>query len=526
VSDLKIRKVNEATLRIECSNSIARELTEYFSAFSDNYRFHPKYKAKQWDGKLRFFTWENTLPIGLLYKVKEFCAKGRYTLEQLYEQGETVPYSEYLAFVDSLNIDVRDEHNNSVPVRDYQLKAAYEAICEKHLNMASSTASGKSLIIYIIIRWLVSKGKRCLCIFPTTILVEQIFSDFADYGWEDVENNCCMIYSGKKRLLERNIIFSTWQSLYTDKDKDEIAKFDCLLVDEAHGQSGNSKSFAAISKNCINAEYRFGLSGSFPDPLTADWFTTVGATGEIRTYSTYKTLQDAGHISQLKIYAVRLKYPNSLRYLNYETNIQDATDTDEDFDDELETTTPRENKYAKETDFVNKLECRNKFIVKLVQKLKGNTLVLFTKIEAHGKPLFERLRAEVTGKMVMYIDGSVSVADRKLIKARMETNDECVLAATYSTLSTGVNIKRIHNIIFVSGTKSKVRTIQSIGRGLRKHITKDFMKLFDLVDDLSFKDSNKKIRYVNFAVKHYGERLKIYRKNEFTIETLEYELKE
>ena len=197
--------MNEATIRIECTNSISRELTEYFSCFSENYRFHPKFKAKQWDGKLRFFTWENTLPIGLLSRVKEFCAKGKYTYEILYETPKAIAYNEFLTFVDSLNIDVRDEHNNSVPVRDYQLKAAYEAICEQHLNMASSTASGKSLIQYIIIRWLVAQGKKCLCIFPTQMLVDQIYSDFDDYGWESIENHCCMIYSGKTKFPSKKM---------------------------------------------------------------------------------------------------------------------------------------------------------------------------------------------------------------------------------------------------------------------------------------------------------------------------------
>jgi superfamily II DNA or RNA helicase len=495
--DIVVKKVNEATVFVDCRTSIQRELTTFFSVFADNYRFNPKYKQGVWDGRLRFFDYKNNLPIGLCAKLNNFAKQGRYTIKYDFELGTKVDLEEFTAFVAALKIT--DDEGNPMEPRDFQLRAAYDALCKNHLNIASSTASGKSLILYMIVRWLMAHDEKTICIVPSVQLVEQLFGDFYLYGWNKVEDHCCRIYGGQKRMMEKPVQISTWQSLY--QDLEEFAKFDAILLDEAHG--AKAKSLSGVMLHSINAKYRVGVSGSFPDTDTASWFTVVGGTGPIKVYSTYKSLQDAGFISQIKINTIRLKYPSFIKEKNFKDNTE----------------------YAAETDFVNGLTERITFIQKLTQSLEGNTLILFTKKEKHGYPLRAALSASLKGKMVLYIDGDTPPKEREMIRGVMEANGNCVLIATYGTLSTGVNIKRIHNIIFASGYKSRVKIIQSIGRGLRKYKDKVFLKLFDIIDDLAIVDKVRKIRYVNYSLLHYLERSKIYKKEQFEVKLSEYELK-
>lgn len=502
--DIKIIKKNESTLYIEATNRIYGELSNYFSAYVDNYKWMPKFKSGQWNGKVMAFdTRSYTLPIGLLYKLHEFCAKGNYGYEQNFTIGQIVSTKELQDFVSSLNIPFE--------VRDYQFQAAYDAITKQHLNISSSTSSGKSLLMYIIVRWLMEQGKRILIVVPSTQLVEQLFSDFYSYGWNNVEDKVCMIYSGKERLVHRPVQISTWQSVYTEKDIDLIQSYHAVIIDECHNVSNSAKSLNMIAKNAVNACYRIGLSGSFPAENTADWLTAVGATGQIVVYSTYKTLQEQGHIADFTIVPLILSYPTELRIKAYEIGTKEPLSETE--------------KYNVESDFVYGLECRNNFISKLCSNLKGNTLVLFKKKELHGIPLFNKLKSELKERTVLYIDGDIPVSEREIIRQTMEKKDDVVLVASLGTLSTGISIKNLHQLVFAAGTKSRVKTIQSIGRVLRLNHNKDSVRIFDIVDDLRIKDRVKKIFFKNYSYKHYEERMKIYRDNNFTIEEKQYTLK-
>lgn len=225
MSDIIIKKKNESTLYVETTHRIYGELSNYFSAFVDNYKWMPKFKSGSWDGKLRVFDTRNyTLPMGLLYKLHEFCQKGRYTYTQNFQIGEELDKNEFEKFIMSLEIPFE--------IRDYQFQAAYDAITKWHLNISSSTSSGKSLIMYIIVRWMIQKNMKVLICVPSTQLVEQCFSDFYSYGWTNVEDKVCMIYAGKERLVHRPVQISTWQSIYTEKDIDLIQSYDTVLIDE------------------------------------------------------------------------------------------------------------------------------------------------------------------------------------------------------------------------------------------------------------------------------------------------------
>jgi len=503
--DIVVSKVNESTVFVDCNSSICQELSTYFSAFVDNHKFIPSVRQGRWDGKIRAFDSNtNHLPIGLLNTLKEFCIKGKYTLKIEFTIKEQIDLNTFKQFIDGLKIT--DDKGNPMTPRDFQLQAAYEAICNKHLNIDSSTGSGKSLIIYIITKWLLTQNKKIFIVVPSVALVEQLVQDFYEYGWKECDDKICRVYAGQKRLMKRPIIISTWQSLF-DNDE-ELSKIEALIIDEAHGQSGTSKAFANVAKKSINAEYRIGLSGSMPKNGTADWLTTVGATGPITIFSTYKKLQDANQLSKLKIKMIILEYPNVMRQENYKEN---------------------QSNYSNESDYINGLLERNIFIKKLTQQLKGNTLIFFQKKTKHGYILHKELKTLID-KKVIYVDGDNK--DLNHIRQYIENNDNCVLLGS-NVLVTGINIKRIHNIIFAQIGKSDKKIKQALGRGLRLYSDKEYLNVFDIVDDVKIKvkyiDTNQNERwktYINYSLRHAKERNNIYKSLGFDVEQLKYQIKQ
>jgi superfamily II DNA or RNA helicase len=160
---------------------------------------------------------------------------------------------------------------------------------------------------------------------------------------------------------------------------------------------------------------------------------------------------------------------------------------------------------------------RNTFIKNLCNKLSGNTLVLFNFVELQGKPLYELIQSN-TEKSVYFIHGATEVEEREQIRKVMDKESNSILIASYGTCSTGINIRNIHNIIFASPSKSVIRVLQSIGRGLRKSETKMQMKLIDIADDLRYKS------HVNHGMNHLRERLKIYTNEGFPYKLLSVQL--
>jgi superfamily II DNA or RNA helicase len=494
--DIIIHLQTYATVTIECNNTIAGELSQYFSAFAANYRFAPLFKNKMWGGKIYFFKLAtNELPIGLVEKLYEFARLGKYTIHCTYERHNCIKREDLQKFVDSLNLPF--------PMRDYQFEAVYDCITKKIINVQANTSSGKSLIIYVIARFMVYMKKKMIIICPATQLVEQMFGDFISYGWE-AERYCHRVYGGQEKFFNAPVTISCWQSMITTKVRKEnpYDSFSCLLIDENH--LGAAKSIAELSKVCINAEYRFGFSGTYPEQSIADWYTIVGSTGPIKTFTTYKKLQADGHITPLKIYNVMLNYSR-----DFKLQVYNECGTD----------------YQKQSDLIYNNPDRNQFLLKMVQNLKENCLILFTKKEGHGYGIRELFENELKDKHLIYIDGDISVEDREKARKILETRNDVVMLATYALMSTGINMKNLHSVIFASGYKSKTKTLQSIGRVLRLSPGKKHAKLFDIVDNLSFQDRVNDIKFINHSMNHYKERSEFYRVEEWDVKTVKYDLK-
>ena len=370
--------------------------------------------------------------------------------------------------------------------RSYQVEGVYDALRHNRKLLISPTASGKSLMIYSIVRYFVEKGKNTLIIVPTTSLVEQMYKDFADYGW-DVGSFCHKIYAGKERETDSQVIITTWQSIYKLPRK-YFERFSVVVGDEAH--QFKSKSLISIMSKLDNAKYRFGFTGTLDGTQTHKW-VLEGLFGA--SYKIIKTdeLMKKGHLAKLNINILLLKHsPNKF----------------ETFEEEIQ--------------YIISHDRRNNFIKNLALDLKGNTLILYARVEGHGQPLFDLINnSKSDDRQVFFIHGGVETQNREQVRAITENESNAIIVASYGTFSTGINIKNLHNVIFASPSKSRIRNLQSIGRVLRKGDRKSKATLYDIADDISYKSRK------NYTLNHLIERIKVYNQENFNYDIVNIPLK-
>ncbi|MEC7677165.1 MAG: helicase-related protein, partial [Pseudomonadota bacterium] len=179
------------------------------------------------------------------------------------------------------------------------------------------------------------------------------------------------------------------------------------------------------------------------------------------------------------------------------------------------------NVYEDEIQYLINHEQRNNFIKNLTLDLKGNTLVLFQRVESHGAVLYEKINNNKgENQKVFFIHGGVDTEERELVREITERENDAIIVASYGTFSTGINIKNLHNVIFASPSKSRIRNLQSIGRVLRKGKNKVKATLYDISDDCSTKSRR------NYTLNHFIERIKIYNEEKFNYEIITIKLKE
>jgi superfamily II DNA or RNA helicase len=486
MSDVILHKLNEAYIKVECEKSISQELSSYFSFRVPGYQFVPAYKNRIWDGFIRLYDLRtNQIYHGLVPYIEKFCAERNYTCEINSEISITESFSlvEAVDFVRTLDLP----HE----IRDYQLNAFVQAVRNRRLLLLSPTASGKSLIIYLIVRWLQEADfKRGLLIVPTTSLVEQMYTDFESYGY-DSEKYCHRQYSGKEKHTNKLLTITTWQSIYKN-DADYFEQFDFVMGDEAH--QFKAKSLTTILSGCTNAKYRIGTTGTL-DGTQTHRLVLEGLFGPVYKATTTSELIDKGQLASFKIKCLILKHNEAV--------CKQARDWD----------------YNTEIDYIVQNPARNEFIRNLALSLNGNTLILFQFVEKHGKDLYTIIKDSVKDRHVFFVFGGTDVEIRESVRAITEKERDAIIVASYGTFSTGVNIRNLHNIIFASPSKSRIRNLQSIGRGLRKGDNKEEAVLFDIADDFRIG------KFVNYTLKHFIERVKIYDDEKFNYKFYNIELK-
>ena len=260
MSNLNLTALNEAYIKFDCERSLAQELSDYFTFFVPNYQFTPQYKSRIWDGKIRLADLRTfTIYRGLLPYIEKFAIERNYeiNIHDNLNVADELSLKETTEFIQSLNLPLEP--------RDYQIKSFVHAMRNRRMLLVSPTASGKSLIIYLIIRYFQEIDlKRGLLIVPNISLVAQMYKDFESYGYDSLEN-CHTIHQGRDKEAKKFLFISTWQSIYT-QPKEYFEQFEFVIGDEAH--SFKAKSLTTIMTSCIHSKYRIGCTGTLDGTQT------------------------------------------------------------------------------------------------------------------------------------------------------------------------------------------------------------------------------------------------------------------
>jgi superfamily II DNA or RNA helicase len=490
---MRISKKNEVYLVIsDMTDSDKKELTEFFTFEVPGFKFMPMYRSRMWDGKIRLFSpATGEIYVGLLQYIRVFCQKNGidYILEEGVENERAIVRQVVRDFIRSLK---PKSGGKSLKVRDYQIDAVHHCISRNRALIVSPTASGKSLVIYSIIRYYHMMGLKTLILVPTTSLVEQMYTDFEDYGWSS-GTYCQKVYQGHDRKVTKDVVISTWQSLYK-MPKKYFEDFGCVIGDEAH--MFKAKSLTGIMTKLHSCKYRFGLTGTL-DGCQTHQLVLEGLFGPVEKVITTKKLIDNKSLADLKIKCIILKHENIRERMTY----------------------------AEELQFLGEHERRNEFLAGLLMHLPGNTLCLYQLVEKHGKPLHEAVKKiqsegyfDDKMRKIFFIYGKTSTIEREEIRSIVEGETNSITIASYGTFSTGINIRNIHNIVLASPSKSRIRVLQSIGRGLRQGDNKDSVLIFDIADDMTFRKQS------NFTLNHFQKRISIYATEQFNYEITKVKL--
>ena len=482
---ITLKKKNEVYVTVHSDEEyVHRELSDYFTFEVPEAKYlkkNPRYKY--WDGTIRLYSPSTgALYHGLVDHLQTWANEKQYSVQ--YEKNDW--YGDIVddnKFVSLPAVKVFMDKISTIKPRDYQYRAVYEALKNNRRLLLSPTGSGKSLMIYSIVRYYAATAKKILIIVPTTSLVEQMVNDFISYGW-NADEFVHKIYSGKDKNTDKNIIISTWQSIYKFPKRyfDDI---DCVIGDEAH--LFKSKSLTGIMTKLHNAKYRFGFTGTLDGSKTHKW-VLEGLFGSYEQVTKTEELIKSGYLSKFRIKILLCKH---------------APQYFDSYHDEME--------------YLVEHKGRNNLIKNLVKDIEGNTLVLFNYIEKHGTPLYDLINNNVDdARKVFFVHGGTEVEDREEVRKITENESNAVIVASYGTFSTGINIKRLHNIIFASPSKSRIRNLQSIGRVLRKGEGKDMAILYDIADDIGGQ---------NYTLKHLNERVNIYNDENFRYEVIKVNLR-
>ena len=487
---LIIDKKNEVYLKIEADADIRRELGEYFTFEVPGFKFMPQYRSRVLDGKIRLFSYATgQIYAGLYPYIIDWCKKNDVqVVDGTKIKDVSIKDDEVNRFLKALKIP-------KIEIRDYQKEAFVHSIKKSRCLLLSPTASGKSLIIYLmlifnLLRLKESKQDKILIIVPTTSLVEQLFKDFKDYGYNS-DRNVHRIYQGHDKETNKRVVISTWQSIY-NLPKKWFQQFGMVIGDEAH--LFKAVSLSKIMNKLEKCKYRIGLTGTL-DGTKTHKLVLEGLFGTVNKVVSTSELQEKKQLADLKIFCLILQHEKNARDF-----LKDKT-------------------YQEEMDYIVSNEKRNKYIRNLCLSLPGNTLCLFQYVEKHGMLLKQLIEEKADEKKVFFVYGGVEAEEREKIRFITEKSEGAIIIASYGTFSTGINIRNLHNIVFASPSKSRIRNLQSIGRGLRLKDNNSSATLYDIADDLKHNEKE------NYTLAHFRERINIYNEEDFNYEIHNVELK-
>jgi superfamily II DNA or RNA helicase len=483
MSEVVISKKNELDIIFECEQHVLYEMSEAFSFDVEGASFSPAYRKKFWDGKIRLLsTHTKTLPAGLTYQACKWLDRHGYDWKFKDNQYYGTPYEmDDRVFYEGVELFM--SKISRVKPREYQVETVFHALKEYRKTIVSPTGSGKSMMIYAICRYLKSIGKRTLVVVPSKGLVEQMAGDFEDYGWD--RDHVHKIYQGRSLNSDCPVVVTTWQSVY-GLDKKWFRQFDAVIGDECH--NFKAKCLQGIMKKLPDAKWRYGFTGTL-DGKNVHKLILEGHFGPVYKTTSSADLMEKGFLAKLKVEIIQLKHKPE-----------------------------KFNTYNDEIEAIGNMYQRNRFICNLANSLEGNVLVLFGRVDGHGIPMHEMI-TNMTSRPIHLIYGDTDVKVREEVRSISEKTSDNIILGSYGTMSTGVNIKNLHHVIFASPSKSRIRVLQSIGRGLRKAKGKDTAMLYDIADDFRKEHGNN-----NFTLNHLAERIKYYIDEDFEYRVSEMSL--
>jgi superfamily II DNA or RNA helicase len=495
MTDIKVHFYDFSHVRIECDESTFYELRDFFSFEADGYKFNPKYRYGQWDGRIRLLDYNRLLPYGLVGQIKKFCSNMSYSvwIDPKIFETEDLTREDFDAWLSKQEIY---SGNAKIEPHWYQKDAVYEGLVNRRRILNLPTSAGKSLIQALLARYYLENYEgKILIIVPTTALTTQMANDFVDYRL--FSHSMIKKIGGGADKADRAkndapIIVGTWQTV-VKQPKEWFSQFGMMMNDECHLATG--KSISSIISGLNNCMFKFGLSGSLRDGK-ANVMQYVGMFGEIfRPVSTSKLMED-GQVTELKINSIFLRYPDE-----FTVKLKGKT-------------------YQEEVKIITGLKRRTKWIAQLSVKLAKkdeNAFVMFKHV-THGKEIFEAIK-ELGYEKVYYVSGEVDTETRNALKVMAENGKGIIIVASYGVFSTGISVKNLHHVIFAHGVKSKIIVLQTVGRVLRKHGSKAVATVWDLIDDAGVKpkslNTKKKYTHLNYLLKHGIDRIQRYADEKF-----------
>lgn len=458
------------------------------------------------------------IPVGLWMELIKTCQEYGYYLSFTNNFNERIKSSEITKESFDLYIDNLFKSDDFKP-RDYQRDAVFNMLMYKNCCVEISTSGGKTLISYMLFRFMkdVLGIKHILFVTPKTNLTTQSYNQFVNYDNKNgVEHDwtCGEIHANakKKEEYDDNIVFGNYQSLVRKK-KEFFDKFDCIIIDEAH--HAPNTSCRTILKRCVNVKYKIGMTGTFPKDGEHDSFVLQSYIGPVvYRLTSHELINEKKSATPVHVNVIEMKYldDDKLRALYALRNVRKSDDP-----------TIGGKILNQEKDVVREDPLRLSFICNMIRKTTKNSLVIFTDIQTeYGKSIYNYLR-EGSDKFVYYIDGNTSTSQRDKIKQAMEDdlNQNTIVVASIGCFSEGIDIANMWNIFLVESTKSDTIMAQLLGRGMRKFEGKDKTVLVDFVDDFRYGSGY----YTdNYLYKHGKERIDIYCKRGFPCNVVSVDL--
>ena len=427
------------------------DIREHFSVNDETARFRLKGRARFYaNTRIYSITPTGLFECGMFYDILRH-------IKEAYPNEEIVIDEALPSIVKPSLPNARVYDNLTFELRDYQLAACENAIKFGRGILKMGTGAGKTLTICSLLTSMyLSRDKfKCLLIVPDLGLVNQTYSDFTEYNAQFKFTK----WTGKiKPDLTANVIIANLGILQSQfLDNPWLTDVDALVVDECHKVKKSNKVSKMVQQ--IKTVHKFGLTGTLPDNKPDEW-NIIGKIGSVIYEKDSFELRVEKHLTPANTSIIEINYNDGPQYISGQNN------------------------YKIELDYIYSNSFRNSIIKQLSVNFKNNILILVNHL-AHGDQLFDMLNG-TADKQVYFVKGEVEVEERDKIKKIMEKENNVICIAMSSIFSTGINIKNIHMIMFAAGGKSSIRTIQTIGRGLRLHDTKRKLKIVDLADQLRY----------------------------------------